>query len=104
MAQKISAVLYRSLPIMRNEADMLEAQRELSALLTPDKNEAEKRRLTLALAMVQSAVNRRESRGAHKRTDYPERDDEHFRKTGVVRYENGKIDLTLRDIPERRSE
>ena len=83
---------------------MLEAQRELSALLTPDENEAEKRRLTLALAMVQSAVNRRESRGAHKRTDYPERDDEHFRKTGVVRYENGKIDLTLRDIPERRSE
>ena len=104
LAQKISAILYRSLPIMRNEADMLEAQRELSALLTPDKNEAEKRRLTLALAMVQSAVNRRESRGAHKRTDYPERDDEHFRKTGVVRYENGKIDLTLRDIPERRSE
>ena len=104
LAQTISAVLYRSLPIIRNEADMKAAHEELSAMLTPDLNDAEKRRLYLALAMVQSAINRKESRGAHKRVDYPERDDASFCKQSVVRCENGKITLTLRDIPERRSE
>ena len=73
-------------------------------MLTPDLNEAEKRRLYLALAMVQSAIHRKESRGAHKRVDYPERDDKNFRKQSVVCFDGGQITLTLRDIPERRSE
>ena len=104
LAERISTILYRALPIMRNEADMKAAQQELNAMLTPNLNEAEKRRLSLALAMVQSAIERKESRGAHKRVDYPERDDAGFRKQSVVRCENGEITLTLRDIPERRSE
>ncbi len=104
LAERISTILYRSLPIMRNESDMKAAQQELNAMLTPNLNEAEKRRLSLALAMVRSAIHRKESRGAHKRVDYPERDDASFRKQSVVRCENGKITLTLRDIPERRSE
>ena len=102
-AEKISAILYRSLPILRNENDMQQAQQELNALFAPVLNEAEKRRLYLALAMVQSALNRQESRGAHKRTDYPERDDEHFRKQSIVCFTGGKVMLSLRDIPERRS-
>ncbi len=104
LAERISTILYRALPIMRNESDMKAAQQELNAMLTPNLNEAEKRRLSLALAMVQSAIERKESRGAHKRVDYPERDDAGFRKQSVVRCENGEITLTLRDIPERRSE
>ena len=103
LAERISAVLYRSLPIIRNEADMKAAHEELSAMLTPELNDAEKRRLYLALAMVQSAINRKESRGAHKRIDYPERDDANFRKQSAVCFDNGQIVLTLRDIPERRS-
>ena len=104
LAERISTILYRALPIMRNESDMKAAQQELNAMLTPNLNEAENRRLSLALAMVRSAIERKESRGAHKRVDYPERDDKNFRKQSVVRYENGEIALTLRDIPERRSE
>ena len=104
LAERISKILYRALPIMRNEADMKAAQQELNAMLTPDLNDAEKRRLYLALAMVQSAIHRKESRGAHKRIDYPERDDKNFRKQSVVCFDGGQITLTLRDIPERRSE
>ena len=103
LAEKISEILYRSLPILRNENDMQKAQQELNALFSPDLNEAEKHRLYLALAMVRSALNRKESRGAHKRTDYPDRDDENFRKQSVVGFISGEITLTLRDIPERRN-
>ena len=34
--------------------------------------------LDVAQAIVQSALERRESRGSHQRTDYPQRDDERF--------------------------
>ncbi len=34
--------------------------------------------LDFAEAILHSAVQRRESRGAHQRTDYPERDDDEF--------------------------
>jgi len=34
--------------------------------------------LDLAEAIIQSAINRKESRGSHQRTDFPERDDENF--------------------------
>ena len=34
--------------------------------------------LDLAEAIIQSAINRKESRGSHQRTDFPERDDQNF--------------------------
>lgn len=101
LAAAVSDILYRSLKIIRSEADMQHARAELASL-TPQ-NEAERRRIQLALATVASALNRRESRGAHKRSDYPDRDDAHFQKQTVARMNGGALQLTLRDIPERRA-
>ncbi len=56
----------------------------------------------LGKATLMSAYNRRESRGAHYRSDYPKRNDEAFRKTTVARYDGGRISVGLEDIPERR--
>ena len=46
--------------------------------------------LDIAQAIIESALRREESRGAHQRTDFPNRDDEHFlAHTLVHREPNG---------------
>jgi succinate dehydrogenase / fumarate reductase flavoprotein subunit len=51
--------------------------------------------LALAEAIAQGALARRESRGAHYRTDYPTRDDANFMKTTVVKWNAGKAGCDL---------
>lgn len=42
--------------------------------------------LLLAEVILQGGINRRESRGSHYRTDYPDRDDEQFLKSTVAKW------------------
>ncbi|MCA9290893.1 MAG: succinate dehydrogenase flavoprotein subunit [Phycisphaerales bacterium] len=43
--------------------------------------------ITLAAAMVEGGLQRRESRGAHYRTDYPDRNDADFLRTTIAEYD-----------------
>ena len=54
-------------------------------------------KLLLAEATLRCALERRESRGAHTRLDFPQTD-ENMRKTTVVRYEKGEIRISFREI------
>jgi succinate dehydrogenase / fumarate reductase flavoprotein subunit len=54
----------------------------------------------LAQAVLISALERRESRGAHFRTDFPEPNDAEFRKTSVAVYDGSKITLHHEQIPD----
>lgn len=91
----IGGLLASGLGILRDRETMRSALTELEAL--PDTGRAR-----LGRAMVRSALAREESRGAHTRLDYPERDDGRFQKTTVAAYRDGRIDISFRDIPARR--
>ncbi len=54
--------------------------------------------LVTAEAIVRGAIERDESRGAHYKPAYPERDDERYMKTTIAEYDPGEIKLSFRPI------
>lgn len=56
----------------------------------------------LGCAMLESALARKESRGAHWRADYPQRNDAVYCKTTVAHWNGQHIAISFESIPERR--
>jgi succinate dehydrogenase / fumarate reductase flavoprotein subunit len=55
--------------------------------------------LEVAETIVLGAIERKESRGAHARTDYPKRDDDNFLKHSVIRKkEDGSLEITWKPV------
>lgn len=55
--------------------------------------------LILAEAIAKGALGRRESRGAHYRTDFTERDDANFMKSSVAKYDAGSKSVSVEFQP-----
>jgi succinate dehydrogenase/fumarate reductase flavoprotein subunit len=54
--------------------------------------------LDLATTMVEGAIARTESRGAHSRTDFPERDDENWMKHTISYLEDDQVRLDYSEV------
>lgn len=54
--------------------------------------------LKIAEVVAVGAIERRESRGSHKRNDYPDRDDENFLKHTLVSLKDGELILNYKPV------
>ena len=54
--------------------------------------------LDLARVITLGALKRDESRGAHYKPEFPERNDELFMKTTMARYNEGEVDISFEEI------
>lgn len=102
--EKAARLLRESLGIFRRGDILEDAVHEMQELIDREKNTLQRNRMLLGQAVLLSALNRKESRGAHTRTDHPERDDKNYRKTTVAVFDGKKIKIGFRDIPEKRGE
>jgi succinate dehydrogenase flavoprotein subunit len=105
-----SAGIYRTETVLKDGAEKLRRlQERFRELSLDDDSYTFNTELTAALelsymldvaqAIVQSALERRESRGSHQRSDYPERDDERFLAHSLAsRGENGAPRIEYRPV------
>ncbi len=101
--------------VYRNEKPMTEAVDEVTKLRetyqevrTEDANRAFnsdilgilelENMLDLSLVTAASALNRQESRGAHSREDYPDRDDPNWLKHTLARLDGAKVSIDYKDV------
>ena len=93
---KMASLLYESLGIIREEKSMLRALEGLSLLLQEEGlTETDRNRIMLGEAILRSALFRKESRGAHFRSDFPERDEAFCGLVTAIK-KDGKIEIDIR--------
>lgn len=98
--ERLKNILREGLGIVRDRESMVKAYDSIASMIEESgMSDIDISRARLGLAMVGLAIERKESRGAHYRIDYPDAKDE-YKKTSVAKFEDGKIKLYFADIDD----
>lgn len=92
--KQLNKVMQDTMGVVRNENTLLNGIQTVQALTgnLP----------LLGMAVLKSALARKESRGAHWREDYPKSNDNDYLKTTVARFDGKQIQISFVPVPERR--
>jgi succinate dehydrogenase / fumarate reductase flavoprotein subunit len=109
--ETLGRVMFENVGIVRDESSLKEALKAVEEMTDVEFGLFDKSRvyntnlvelikfknsLLLSKAIILSALNRKESRGAHYRSDY--KDEESLPKESVARYKNGEIEIAFREV------
>ncbi|MEM0068456.1 MAG: hypothetical protein QXP62_04100 [Saccharolobus sp.] len=113
--EKLRDIMWDNVGIFRDEGGLLNALSEINKLrnmtsnmYVTDKskvynteffNALEMRNMIdLAIVITKSALERKESRGAHYRTDYPERDDNNWLKHTLAYLRGNTVEIAYKPV------
>lgn len=82
---EVKRIMWEKVGIVRSDRSLKAALSQLEEIAARPLNTRSWNFVTLALLVAEAALARRESRGAHYRSDYPARDDENFQRHTIQR-------------------
>jgi L-aspartate oxidase len=83
--KRVRRLMWERVGILRSRESVRRALAEFEQIARAPLSRASRNFLNVATLIARAALWREESRGAHHRTDYPARDDEHWRVHSIVR-------------------
>jgi L-aspartate oxidase len=83
--KRVKRLMWERVGILRSHASIARALWEFEQIARASLRPSSRNFLTVATLIARAALWRTESRGAHYRTDFPRKDDEHWRGHSIIR-------------------